>query len=468
VRVEAFGYGFEVRLGKAGAPLMRPPAARGSGGWVPIIREPYTGAWQRNDELTRQSILNYAPVFACVRLIATDVAKMRCRLVERHSSGVWQETESASFSPFLRKPNRYSTRLKFFEQWMISKLLHGNTYALVQRDARGVVVAAYILEPTRVKVLVAVDGSVWYQLQTDHLAGTPATVTVPASEIMHDLYLPLYHPLIGVTPITACGLAALEALAIQGNSSAFFANGSQPGGVISAPGPMDLPTLGRVRDEWNKGFTGENVGKVAVLSDGMKYDQLTVNAVDSQLIEQLQWTAGDVCQAFGVPPFKINAGPAPTLAGGFEALNLQYYSQCLQELIENVEETVDIGLGLAPWSIDGKRLGVEFNRGDLLQMDTAARVEAATKTVTAGVLSPNEARVAFMDAVPVAGGGSPMMQQQQFSLEALAARDADDPFSKPTPAPAAAAPPALEPDDELVAAQVATLLRSALELEAVA
>jgi len=464
-------FGLDIRISRAGAVAAAP--AVGSGGWYPIVRESFPGAWQQNVTVTRDAVLGYAPVIACVRLIATDIAKMRCRLVEREDSGIWSEIESAAFSPFLRKPNRYQSRIKFFEQWMTSKLMHGNTYALKQRDARGVVVRASILEPTRVQVLVAPDGSVWYACNVDPLAGLPAAVTVPASEIMHDLYLPLFHPLIGITPIMACALGSGVALKIQENSASFFAGGSQPGGVITAPGPMTDEQLKRAESNWNASFTGGNVGKTAVLSSGMKYEQLSVNAVDAQLIEQLNWTAANVCQAFGVPPFKINAGPAPNLVGSVQALDLQYYSQCLQELIENLEETLDLGLGLAPDLIDGRRMGTEFDRTDLLQMDTASRVEAATKTTTGGVLSPNEARVRWMDAPPVAGGDSPMMQQQQFSLEALAERDQAQPFAKPAPP---AAPPdaaqagaqaadAAAADDAQVAA-VTSLLRAALELEA--
>ena len=47
----------------------------------------------------------------------------------------------------LRKPNRYQTRIKFVEQWMMSKLTAGNTYVLKQRDERSVVTALYVLDP---------------------------------------------------------------------------------------------------------------------------------------------------------------------------------------------------------------------------------------------------------------------------------------------------------------------------------
>ena len=96
---------------------------------------------------------------------------MRLTLVAEDDDGIWTETESAAFSPVLRKPNRYQTRIAFFQQWMLSKLLWGNTYVLKERDARGVVTGLMILPPQKVRPLVAPDGAVYYEIQRDELAG---------------------------------------------------------------------------------------------------------------------------------------------------------------------------------------------------------------------------------------------------------------------------------------------------------
>jgi hypothetical protein len=61
--------------------------------------------------------------------------------------------------------------------------------------------------------------------------------------------------------------------------------------------------------------------------------------------------------------------------------------------------------------------------------------------VGAGVMAPTEVR-AKLDLKPVTGGDSPFLQQQNYSLEALAKRDAQaDPFAPATP-PAPAVEPA--------------------------
>src|SRR5262245_26334105 len=167
--------------------------------WWPTIREPFTGAWQRDMPLRAESLITYFAVYSCVSLISTDVGKLRLRLMRKSDEGLWQEIDVPAFSPVLRKPNHYQTRQKFIEQWLMSKLIHGNTYVLKQRDQRGVVVALYILDACRVTALVAPDASIFYELSSDNLSGLPQTVRVPASEIIHDVCVPLFHPLCGVS-----------------------------------------------------------------------------------------------------------------------------------------------------------------------------------------------------------------------------------------------------------------------------
>ena len=426
----------------AAAPAGVPVSARGagSGGWFPVIvRDHYPGAWQKNDELwTGQTAMSYAAVFACTTLIAQDVGKLRLRLVEQDDAGIWTETTSPAFSPVLRKPNRYQLINKFIECWLVSKLRFGNAYILKQRDSRGVVIALYGLDPQSVTVLVAPDGSVFYQLTQSDLAGVPQQgVAVPAREVIHDPMVPLFHPLIGVSPIYACGMVALQGLKIQDNSTNFFGNGSNPGGVLTAPGSIDQTTADRLKEFWDQNYTGANVGKVAVLGDGLKYEPMAVNAVDAQLIEQLKWTTETICAAFHVPAALVDSGGHPVPYANSEPLMQQYYSQCLQSLIVALELSLDDGLGLT--SVPDHIYGTEFDIDDLLWMDTATRTKAATDAVSGGVLSPDEARHKYFGMGTVPGGSSPYMQQQMFSLQALSDRDSLKPFTTPE-APAAAAP----------------------------
>lgn len=443
-------FGFEITWRKAAVPATTIPAGWSSNfglpfwnsgaGWFPVVQEPFTGAWQRNQEITAQTLLSFHALYRCITLISQDISKMRMRLVEQISpTGIWEEVDRNSpFWPVLIKPNRYQTRIQFYDEWVGSKLIHGNTYVLKERDARGVVVALYVLHPLRVKPLVAPDGSVWYELQRDDLTNVEEDkVRVPASEIIHDRYKPLYHPLCGISPISACALSGMLGLNIANNSAQFFQNSSRPGGILTAPDRINDETAQRLKVHWETNYTGVNAGRIAVLGDGLKFESLRENAVDAQLIEQLKISAENVCTAFGVPPYMIGIG-APPSYNNVEALSQQYYSQCLQNLIESIELLMDEGLNLV--EVSPRIYGTEFDLGDLLRMDTATKSKTWGDLVKMGIAAPNEARAAF-DLMPVEGGDSVYMQQQNYSLEALAKRDeGDDPFGTAKPEPPAAPP----------------------------
>lgn len=439
---------FEIRFTKAPNALAAVNDTRG--GWYPFVREPYTGAWQRNDEWTLDTVLANEAIYSCITLIASDIGKLRPRLVQLDgANGIWTETNSATFSPVLRKPNGYQNRIQFFEWWVMSKLLRGNTYALKERDDSKRVRALHLLDPNRVKVLVAPDGSVWYELRPDNLTrgSTNETTTLPASEIIHDRMNCLFHPLVGSTPIFASGTAANISLNIQRNSSKFFANGSVVSGQLLVPTLINQDKSDELREKWLAKFSGQNnntAGQIAVLSGGMKFEPLQMTAVDAQLIEQLKYSAQAVCSAFHVPAFKI--GIRDVTYNNAEMANTIYYSDCLQSHIEQIELALDEGLGIGEGSPkDGATYGVEFDLSGLIRMDTASQVSTLSEAVTGGLLAPNEAR-RELGRKPVKGGDTPYLQQQNYSLEALNKRDTQaDPFATATPAPS---PSATDDDDE--------------------
>ena len=437
-------FGLEISRTRRPPATLSPAAARG--GWFPLVREPYMGAWQNNDEISAPTALSYFAVFGCVTLIATDIGKLHLQLVSEGTDGIWSPTTNSAYSPVLRKPNRYQTIVKFVEQWITSKLTAGNAYVLKQRDERGVVSALYVLDPARVSPLIAPDGAVYYQLKRDPLSGVGEglepgqDLVVPAREMIHDPMVTLFHPLIGVTPLYACGLAALQGLTIQTKSEQFFRGGSHPGGVLTAPGEIGEEQAQRIKKYWEENFSGANIGRVAVVGKGLKYEAMTVNAADAQLIEQLNWSAQQVCTCYHVPPALLDLGAAANVTD-LEALLQKYHSQCIQSLLTNFETSLDEGLELkTPY-------GTEFDIDDLIWMVTATKTKAAAEAIGSGALSPDEARRKWFGLGPVKGGDTPYMQQQNYSLAALADRDADQPFSKA--APAAPGPSAIaEPDTD--------------------
>lgn len=432
-----------------------------------LVRESFLGAWQENVVVDRSptTLLAFSAVYACVTGIASDIAKMRIKL-NRNVNGIWEEIDSAHGNDalipmlkLLRKPNRFQNRIQFITCWILSKLLYGNAYILKERDSKDVVTALYCLNPPLIYPLIAPDGSVYYALSQDWLSSIDDGRTVPASEIIHDRMPELWHPLIGVSPLYACAMSVTMGNKIQSNSTAHAGNASRPGGIVTVPGEISEEIAARLKSAWESNFGGTNSGRVAILGDGMKFDAVHETAEQSQLVDQLKWTVSDVARTFHYPEFKLG-GDLPRYAGSVDALITSYYTDCLQTLVESLELCLDEGLEI-PVGI-----GTEFDTDSLMRMDTAALYESNNKGVAGGWLAPNEAR-RRANYAPVSGGESPMIQQQNYSLAALAKRDAQaDPFAKSMPAPVPVTDPSARGMDEdlLSSAYRAAVAEEALEV----
>lgn len=416
--------------------------------WGPIL-ESDTGAWQNNVTLDNRNIMiSFAAVYACITGIAGDIAKCGILLDQWKSDGrIWEQVteadahgnaNAARWLALLEKPNNYQTQSQFIENWLISKLIFGNAYILLQRDG-DFVTAMHVLDPNRVTALITTLGDVYYQLRSDYLAGVIEQAspdnTVPARFIIHDRMNCLWHPLVGVSPLYACGTSATMGNKIQANSTNFFANASRPSGVLSAPGHINDDTAVRIKAATETAISGQNIGRLLVLGDGLDFKPMFVTAENSQLLEQLQFVREDVGIAFHYPISKLG-GPAPQYSKP-EDVQLGYYTDCLQPHVEAMEHLLNKGLSL-PYDYC-----TEVDIDNLLRMDTMSLFESNQKG--RGWMKPNEMR-RRRNLPPIDGGDQVYGQDQDHSLEWIAKRDAIVP---PAPKPAPPQLPMSEPQKQL-------------------
>jgi HK97 family phage portal protein len=438
-------FGLEItRAGKE--KTLSPPDNRG--GWWPLVRESFAGAWQRNvTQLSPDQCLANPAIFACQTSIASDVAKNRVKLVALQD-GVWQETTNPAYSPVLRKPNNYQTRIQFLESWMHSKLMRGNTYVLKRRDGRGVVVALYVLNPDRVQPLVSDDGQVFYRLSQDNLSDIQESDTIiPAREIIHDRFNTLFHPLVGISPLYANALLATKAQSLDQAAANLAANGIRPGGLITFPANIPPEEAARIKETWGTQYAGPvGAQRLAVLGNGAKFEALAMTSVDAQVVEQLKYTAEMVCAAYHTPPFIVGLGPEPV--GNVQDRTLRYYTQCLQKHFEDIEACLDDGLGM-----DGVTIGTEFDTDNLLRLDSATQMTILKDGMAAAVFASNEAR-GKVGLKPVKGGDIPFIQQQNWPIDVLSERGPPD--AKPAEQMPTAEPPAN--DNAEAASQAAKMI----------
>lgn len=400
-------------------------------GWR-VVHEPYTGAWQKNDELKRGDLTCYPTLYACLNRISTDIGKLPFLLKRKDEHGIWRPTEISAYSPVLRKPNGHQTAQQFREAWMLSKLMDGNTFVLKQRDESNKVRALYVLDPARVEPLVSEAGRVFYRLNYPSANNLlPAEyadeqIVVPASEMIHDRINPFHHPLVGVPPLLAAAIAAGKNIRILRNSSSFFENAANPGGLVSGPAGLSEDDADKLQAFFNTNFTGEKSGNIAVVGADLKFTPFAFKAADSQLVEQMRYSDEQICQPFGIPPFKIGIGSIP--AGmTVDAINLLYMEDALHAHIIAMETLLTEGLDVGPYKVAMPEI-------ELMRMDRQGKANYHGTLRDKGIEAVNESRFHF-DYVPLDGGDTVYMQQQDYPLDQVRHNKIEG--SEPEPPPPA-------------------------------
>lgn len=173
-------------------------------------------------------------------------------------------------------------------------------------------------------------------------------------------------------------------------------NGARPSGVLSTEGKLDRPQLELLREQWTQAYTGtENSSKPAILTGGLKWEQLRMTGVDAEHLATRKHQIEEIARFLGVFPIMLgHAGDqAPTFASA-DAFLEAHVRYTLQPWIKNVTAAIDVQLLTADERREGYFCRVdtsELLRGSL--KDRTEYYKAALGTNSSpGWLKPNEVR----------------------------------------------------------------------------
>ena len=347
-------------------------------------------------------------VFTCVSILAQEIARLRITHYTDPDLNGQNEMYRSDTSRLLRKPNKYQTSSDFFLAMMHSLLMNGNSYSVATRDSRNRVTSLTPLNPLAVQPHIIPDtGEIFYRIAiTDmDIMGFDPRDFIPQRDMLHVRLFTPTHPLIGVSPLTACGASVSLGLTIQAEQTRFFQNQSKPSGLLTTPKPLNKEQAKRLSEAWAKGTRGDNSGKVPVLDNDLKFQQMSLSSAEAQLIEQYGLTKKDIAIVYRVPLYMVGEGESQFKTA--EASQRDFVTRSLGFYIEHIEAALDAFFGF-----DGRTEFIEFDveRG-IMRPEYNARIEGLTKGVQGGIFSPNEARK--NEGLPAKEAGDNLFMQRQ-------------------------------------------------------
>ncbi len=342
---------------------------------------PRTGSGVR---VSGDSALALTAVYACVRNLAEDIAKLPFRMYQpRASGGRDPVTDHWLYRLIAKRPNAWQTPFEWREMMQGHLELRGNAFNRLIVTGAGEVTDVIPLHPDRVKLELLDNGSFRYVF-TDRQGNV---VRFRRDEIWHIKGLSA-DGYVGYSPIQLQAEMLGVGMSAQAYAGRFFANDARPsGGWVKHPGNFkDKTQRDNWRESWQQQQSGVNRGKVAVLEYGMDYHEVGVNNKEAQFIESRQLGVVEVARMFRMPPHKIQELSRSTFSN-IEQQNTEYATDAIQPRCERLEDSIVFNL-----LGDDTDFEVELDLRSLMRGDSAARATRASTLIMAGVLTRNEAR----------------------------------------------------------------------------
>ena len=159
-------------------------------------------------------------------------------------------------------------------------------------------------------------------------------------------------------------------------------------GVLTVEGArLDKTQKDQIYQTWEERIINHPNG-IAVLEANMKYQPITINPKDAQLLESRQFNVVDLCRFFSVSPvkaFDLSKSSYSTV----EATQLQYLTDTALAVITKIEQEINRKVFLPA---ERGRVLAEFDTSAILRTDKSAQAAYWRDLSVIGAATPNEVR----------------------------------------------------------------------------
>ena len=388
----------------------------------------WSGGWaggrktKAGETVSPESANALSPYFAALCAISEDVAKLPL-FVYRHLKPAGKEKvlDHPAFHLLHREANPEMGPMTFRETLTGWALGWGNGIAEIERAGNGDPVALWPIHPNRVamKRLPADRDplqSLVYEVRNE---GAEPTYLSTAN-VLHLIGRGggIWGKSIAQVAAESIGVG----LAAQSFGAAFFGNGTHICGVLEHPGELDDDAHERLRKDWVDRYGGPgNVGKPAILEEGMKWARVGIPPEEAQFLETRQFQVEEIARWFRIPPHKIQHLARATFSN-IEHQSIEYVVDCLMTWLDRWEGEIARKL----FRTSEQDLFAEHVVQGLMRGDSRTRGQFYREQFGIGTLSINEIRE-LENRNPIEGGDVYYVPLNMTPADQAAAEDVDAP-----------------------------------------
>lgn len=245
-------------------------------------------------------------------------------------------------------------------------------------------------------------------------------------------------------------------LSIAANKAAgkIFTSGLSSSGFLETGQVLNEPDRKRLEEIMTQYQSNASPGKMMILEGGMKYNKLSMSAVDAQLLDTIGFNIEEIGRLLGIPPIMLgHSSEGQTMWGtGVESIIQAWYTLGLRAILTRIEKCVQKRV-LSP--TDQSLFYFKFNVNGLLRGDSQTQAIIAASLAQNGLRNRDELRALDdLDAIPDGSGQLFTVQTNLSTLERIG--------NPPAPAPN---PFGAGEDDQARAAAVEAFVVGIIERE---
>ena len=344
--------------------------------------EPGPGWTTAGPHVTPHNSLGCSSVAACVRLLSETIAALPLHVYRDDGKSKTIETGHPIYDLIHSKPNEFQTSFSWVQQAITHCLLHGNFYALIERDSSGQPVGLWPLNPYGV-IVEAVDGEVRYRYAYGGVRGD-----LSFEEVLHFEGLTL-DGLVGLSVIQMAREGMGLSIAQETHAASLFRNNARPGLVVQFPQFLTEMQRSAYESSFANKFAGAlNSGKAVILEGGMTIAPVGFTSEDAQFLESRQFSVIEIARWFRVPPTMIGDMTRVSYSSSESEMQL-FAMHSLVPWCANLE--AEMNSKLLP---ERTQFYVKFDVNSIVRGDQQSRYTSYSQGLTAGFLTVADVRAA--------------------------------------------------------------------------
>ena len=326
--------------------------------------------------------------YACAWKNATSVAKQEISLYKKSYDAKGDEVKDIikqhPFLDLITQVNPFSNKFELMTLTQIYIELTGNAYWWIPRNVLGVPYMIWNIPSHWMKIVPSKDKFIdGYIMQ---VPGQGKLTPFDEEEIVHFKFPSPFDLYYGTGPLWAArfGVDLNEQIKTWGIN--FFLNNAQPSGVLMTDSTLSPDAYQRLRDMWNEKYKGsKNAGKMAILEQGLKYEQTGSTIKDARFEFVSQEVRDEILAIFGVPASKLGLELNVNRATA-DASDYTYAKETLLPRLTLIQEKINEKI----LPIYDLQLSMEFE--DIVPKDKEYELKERQINLQSGFMSIDEAR----------------------------------------------------------------------------